>query len=99
MNPKCTPQQMVKVIRRNMKARSDAMIPEHNLILAIIGSAISDLSDKWYRKSSLSFFNGELFELYCSFMGLNPDAIKELLVMGGYLDNVIYTPEKPEKIP
>ena len=85
MKAKCTSQQMLKVIKRNMGIKADELKPEHNLILAVIGSAITDLLDKTHRRSAEAFFNHELFHGYCNLIGLHPEATKQLLVQGGFL--------------
>ena len=85
MKAKCSSQQMLKVIKRNMQIKADELRPEHNLILAVIGCAITDLLDKKHRRSAEAFFNHELFHRYCDLIGLHHDAAKRLLVQGGFL--------------
>jgi len=76
---------MIKVIRRNMSIKADELCPEHNLSMAVIGSAVTDLLDKTRRRSAEYFFDRELFDTYCNWVGLNPEATKKLLVQGGFL--------------
>ena len=85
MKPRCTVQQMMKVIRRNMKIALDDFQPEHKLILAIFGCAITDTLDKNLRRSAEVFFNQEGFCRYCDFLNLDPEATRGLLVHGGFL--------------
>lgn len=81
--PRCTPQEMLKVIRRNMPMKN--LKPEHNLILAIIGCALVDLLEPGYRWNTVRFFNHEMFDIYCNLLELNPVTTKQLLVQGDFL--------------
>ncbi len=85
MKAKCTSPQMMKVIRRNMSIRECDFKPEHNLIIAVIGGAVSDLLDKHQRRSAEYFFGCELYSIYCNMIGLNPETTIGLLVQGGFL--------------
>jgi hypothetical protein len=80
---KCSPQQMLKVIARN--AEAPVHLPETRLILAIFGTAISDLLDPDHRRSARRFFANGLFHIYCDLIGLNPSTTRQLLVTGGFL--------------
>lgn len=84
MQTKCTAGQMMKVLIRNSGLSETGLIPEHKLIFAIIGNAVSDTSfrntyanHKWFRTKS--------FERYCSLVELNPETVRSLLVTGGFL--------------
>jgi len=92
---KCPPQQMMKVIKRNMEMMSDDILPEHNLILAIIGGAIIDLRQKAHRQAAIMFFKHKLFDIYCDLIGLDSGATRKLLVQGGFLPVALERKVKP----
>ena len=77
---------MLKVISRSMETPLEKMIPEHKLVLAVIGGGIQDLCIKSQRPSAVQFFKGGLFETYCGLIGLYPDGTRSLLKEGGFLD-------------
>ena len=85
LTPKCNAHQMLKVIRRSSCMAADDLKPEHKLIFAIIGNAISDLLSKQYRPSAIYFFNQGGFEIDCDLVGLDAPYVKRLLNQGGFL--------------
>ena len=85
IKPKCAPNQMLKVIKRNSELCADDRRPEHDLVFAVIGCAITDLLDKARHHGAVAFFDHKLFDGYCNFVGLNPDSTRQLLVTGGFL--------------
>ena len=80
---KCTSQQMLKVILRGIDR--NALTPEQNLFASVIGVAISDLSDKNHRNSAEAYFSGDSFPIHCELVGIDSDAAKRLLKIGGFL--------------
>lgn len=85
MKPKCTPQQMMRVIRRSINILPEDMPPEQKLILAIISCAITDILDKTLRPSAQAFFKHRLFSKYCDLINLDAPATRGLLREGGFL--------------
>ena len=84
IKPIVSPALMLRVLKRNSPIPDQDLIPEHKLMLAVIGGSLVDYADTHFHSAGVSFLSSSGFDNYCEHLGLNPVSSRELLTKGGY---------------
>lgn len=83
---KCTVQQMMRVIKRQIPTPEIDYKPEHKMVVALFACAVTDLTSKSYRHSAVDFFNSDGFDMWCDLVNIDADSTRQLLITGGFLN-------------
>lgn len=82
-----TPEQLIKMLRRNLEIDYDTLIPESQMQFAVIGQAIRDAEGDTRDKEALEardeardFFTKHRCDLHADLCGLNPDFLVEMVL-------------------